>query len=79
MVAVHEHPLYASKRSVAWYCNGASFGGCRQVGDSTEVNTRKRDRFRCRNCDFDLCGSCLEAHRIASGPPPGLFAPLQGD
>lgn len=44
-----------------WFCDGRSEqGGCKS-GFSDEHQTFGIDRFRCEQCDYDLCGRCYRS------------------
>lgn len=54
-VSIHEHPL-SFKESSTWTCNGVKQkGGCM----SPRPNFKTTYRFRCEDCDFDLCPYCM--------------------
>lgn len=57
------HPLEAlgTTRDNGWACDGRrSEGGCK--GDVTKkARSYGKNRFRCQQCDFDLCESCFLA------------------
>ncbi len=54
-VKVHEHPLLFQKSST-WSCNGYLLkGGCL----SPRFDFKTLYRFRCDDCDFDLCPYCM--------------------
>jgi E3 ubiquitin-protein ligase Mdm2 len=54
---MHIHPLYFTRKTTSWNCDGTRIrsGGCAK-GNKT-VGT---PRFRCEECDFDLCELCLD-------------------
>jgi len=62
-VSVHEHILTYIKKE-GWACNGVSIpGGCKSnFRPGKFVQTKDERRFRCNDCDYDLCGKCLEAY-----------------
>jgi len=53
---MHNHPLYFTRNNTPWQCDGLrkKSGGC------PKNNTVFSPRFRCENCDFDLCDLCLD-------------------
>lgn len=59
-VKVHDHPL-TFMASGTWTCNGVKLpGGCL----SPRPEFRHRKRFRCDECDFDLCPYCMMKYVI---------------
>lgn len=57
-VDVHEHPLKFQESST-WTCNGVKLkGGCM----SPRPDFKTTYRFRCNECDFDLCPYCMMKH-----------------
>jgi len=63
-VSVHKHFLKHIKKD-GWVCNGMSIpGGCKSK--FTEYRgfeqTKGQRRFRCSDCDYDLCEKCVEAY-----------------
>jgi len=62
--SVHRHPLkYVEKEG--WVCNGMSIsGGCKSkfTPSGRFKQTKGERRFRCSDCDYDLCVKCLEAY-----------------
>jgi len=63
-VSVHEHLLkYVEKDG--WICNGMSIpGGCKSkfTPSGGFGQTKGKPRFRCSDCDYDLCEKCVEAY-----------------
>ena len=60
-VSVHEHPLIFQK-SLTWFCNGKNLpGGCL----SKNYHFNHPFRFRCVQCDFDLCNNCILKYAIS--------------
>ncbi len=59
-VSVHNHPLvYMSRNS--WNCDGRNLlGGCM----SRNPVFKAPYRFRCEQCDFDLCVNCVLKYAI---------------
>ena len=59
---LHAHPLLWVDRDNGWSCDGRKeIGGCKSsyqmYGSSGAV------RFRCTECDYDLCEKCLQSSR----------------
>ena len=60
-VSVHKHPLIFQK-SFSWNCDGRKFkGGCL----SQNYSYAHPFRFRCKECDFDLCNNCILKYAIS--------------
>lgn len=60
MTKVHNHPLIF-KTSRNWFCDGKNLpGGCIGPGKNYDYPAR----FRCSNCDFDLCTYCIMKYVI---------------
>ena len=53
----HTHPLKHTEKPTSWYCDGSCISKLNRSID-------KLKRFRCEECDFDLCESCLELNII---------------
>jgi len=64
-VSVHEHLLTYIKKG-GWACNRVSpVGGCKSnFRPGKFVQTKDEPRFKCDDCDYDLCGKCVEAYLI---------------
>ena len=59
-VSCHPHPL-TYMNSFSWTCDGRRFeGGCL----SENYHFHSRYRFRCVECDFDLCPYCIIKYYI---------------
>jgi len=55
-VKVHDHLLNLTKKSTPWTCDGKLFSeGCFNQNKPTSGLAR----YRCNECDFDLCEKCL--------------------
>lgn len=52
-VSCHPHPL-VFMNSKSWTCDGKKLGGCLSKNPHHQIISR----FRCKNCDFDLCNNC---------------------
>lgn len=62
--SVHQHFLtfLGTERDNGWSCDGRnSFGGCKS-GFVGFGQTKGVKRFRCNQCDFDLCLKCMNAY-----------------
>lgn len=61
----HEHPLvFLGNTDTDWFCNANKFrDGCINGFNKVEkhINT---PRFRCKNCDFDLCLHCFQYYDV---------------
>jgi len=56
----HVHPLYLSNLDNGWFCDGHKFGRCYgNYVKGEEYKTTGEKRYRCKICDFDLCGKCF--------------------
>ena len=62
---VHKHPLkfIDKKKDNNWACDGRNlnekcFSGITSFGQSKNI-----PRFRCENCDFDLCENCMNHYK----------------
>jgi len=63
-VSVHEHPLVYLTCDNGWACDGKEIvGGCKS-GFTGFGQTSGALRFRCDDCDYDLCARCLEAYLV---------------
>ena len=61
MTTVHPHKM-TYKTSLDWYCDGRRLEhGCYSGNYSFPVT---KPRFRCSQCDFDLCDKCI-VHYLA--------------
>lgn len=61
-VSVHKHALIFNTRDNGWGCDGRRQpGGCKSK-ISGFSQTHGMWRYRCDNCDYDLCYKCLEAY-----------------
>lgn len=59
-VSCHAHPLCLSADGAPWRCDGYKFqGGCVRGGTS-HLRTCDWKKFRCNECNFDLCEGCVE-------------------
>ena len=58
----HKHPLiYKGTNDDIWYCNGNGIFNKCLTDESLEVKDHKNiPRFRCEQCDFDLCVYCFD-------------------
>ena len=57
-VPFHPHTLRVSDGR-HWGCDGRhNAWGCLSIND--DVNYKELGRWRCENCDYDLCRSCIE-------------------
>jgi hypothetical protein len=55
----HPHPLSQINQDNGWACDGREFpGGCKR-GITNFNQTKGVPRYRCDECDFDLCDQCL--------------------
>ena len=64
-IPVHKHSLkYLEKtRDNGWACDGRKLNeGCLS-GTTGFYQTNGFERFRCENCDFDLCKNCMDYYR----------------
>ena len=58
MTTVHPHIMKYSKSS-RWCCNGRKlYQGC-YFTDLSDYAFENKSRFRCKQCDFDLCDKCI--------------------
>jgi len=55
---LHQHPLVYNNTDNGWRCDGIKFGGCKR-GITDFNQTQGVPRYRCTQCDFDLCDQCL--------------------
>ena len=56
MTTVHPH-IMTYKTSLSWTCDGKDIGhGCYSVNYHFP---KAKPRFRCDECDFDLCDKCI--------------------
>jgi len=63
-VCVHPCLLKFTTRNSSWFCNGKRLpGGCKSGYNGHSV-PEGIERFRCDNCDFDLCRKCLNAYYL---------------
>jgi len=65
-VNVHVHVLKHIKKD-GWVCNGMRItGGCKSKFTPYKgfEQTKGKRRFRCSDCDYDLCEKCVEAYLI---------------
>ena len=61
MTTVHPH-IMTYKTSLSWTCDGKDIGhGCYSVNYHFP---KAKPRFRCDECDFDLCDKCI-VHYLA--------------
>lgn len=69
-VRCHPHQLKRSYVSNGWACDGRSMvGGC--VSGCTDFGQLDgRKRFRCDDCNFDMCGPCARQHEDVPSHPP---------
>jgi hypothetical protein len=59
-VSCHDHPL-TFRNSMSWACDGRKLsGGCL----SKNSHFKCTYRYRCHNCDFDLCTNCMNKYAI---------------
>lgn len=71
-VTTHPHNLFINGADNGWACDGRRLpGGCRQgcIGFNTTTGWK---RYRCNDCDFDLCEGCVRVYA------PSLIFPLHG-
>ena len=63
---IHKHPLIFLERSEnsGWACDGRKFGKKCFSGITDFNQTKGIPRFRCNQCDFDLCENCMDHYRI---------------
>jgi len=63
--SVHSHPLTYIKKK-GWACNKVSIsGGCKSnFRPGKFIQTEDEPRFRCSDCNYNLCVKCLEAYLI---------------
>jgi len=63
--SVHSHSLTYIKKK-GWACNKVSIsGGCKSnFTPGKFIQTEDEPRFRCSDCDYDLCQKCVEAYLI---------------
>lgn len=54
----HELDALGTKRDDGWLCTGFQ-GGCKS-GITCRSHSHRMDRFRCRDCQYDLCQRCLD-------------------
>ena len=61
--SVHSHALkYLGKsENNYWICDGKDYGGC-MSGITSSNQTKGVERFRCAQCDFDLCKNCMDCY-----------------
>lgn len=53
-------PLGIQRQSrPGWHCDGENEGGCKSIARGFE-STKTLNRFRCEQCDYDLCERCYE-------------------
>lgn len=54
--------LGSEKSHGRWKCNGSiEYGGCAAGLSATEFSEHRGvQRFNCKECDYDLCGSCFD-------------------
>ena len=67
------HPLevLGTSQDNGWSCSGMNFsGGCKKGCTGFRQSTGW-DRWRCTQCDFDLCDQCLESKRVPEGSTEG--------
>lgn len=56
----HKHPLELTFLNRGWSCNGSGeSNGCRSP-NHINFESEKKMRYRCSECDYDLCGNCME-------------------
>ena len=62
---VHEHPLIFLDKIAenGWACNGKFFPTKCLSGITDFYQTKNIPRFRCEQCDFDLCENCMNYYR----------------
>lgn len=61
-VSCHQHPLVFIRADNGWACDGRNMtGGCVK-GCTGFRQTAGWSRFRCDNCDFDLCEGCIDKY-----------------
>jgi len=68
-VSSHPHPLKLWS-SNAWFCDGKNkFGGCSTGPRGTgEKLDNSFTRYRCNQCDFDFCLSCVSRYKMDVPP-----------
>lgn len=59
--SVHQHDLICLGKSDEddWLCDGKNYGGC-MSGITGFYQTKGVERFRCDDCNFDLCKNCMD-------------------
>lgn len=55
----HNHPLRFMFIDKGWRCDGSSLPDNCRSGSSLNYTTDKKSRYRCSECDFDLCCECM--------------------
>ena len=58
--SLHHHLLYASRSHESWQCYGFKEGYC--SSGEYGIPKDKVARYRCRDCNFDICKSCLSQY-----------------
>jgi len=58
IVTVHPHILHRNFRDNGWACDGRKLEGKCRSGITGMQQSKGLSRFRCNDCDFDLCGQC---------------------
>eukprot|EP01126_Amoeba_proteus_P062028 TRINITY_DN8381_c0_g1_i14.p1 TRINITY_DN8381_c0_g1~~TRINITY_DN8381_c0_g1_i14.p1 ORF type:complete len:761 (-),score=90.56 TRINITY_DN8381_c0_g1_i14:158-2440(-) len=66
----HSHPLKRNRNDNGWACDGRNLtGGCKR-GITGFNQTKGVPRFRCEQCDYDMCDKCIGTFHHPSHPHP---------
>lgn len=53
------------RRDNGWFCNGVEKGRClSDFGEDFRSLNKRAQRFRCWQCDYDLCEKCYEWKKL---------------